>query len=320
VTFTSERHPGTPAINIRTGPKSGPVLLFLHGLGRFSEDYLSLATDLVPHFQSVIIDFRGHGDSEWAGGRYFVADYVNDTVELIRSRFAEPILVYGHSLGAMVALAAATLIPEHIRGMILEEPPFHTMGRRIHHTLWLPLFTGMQKVSRDGGSLEEMARALGEVSFPAREGNGLTRLREVRSSEALRFGAKCLSKIDPAVFDAPIQGCWLDGYDERDLFAKVACPSLLLQGDSEAGGAFTDEDAELAESLMPGCERIRFRDTGHLIRSQRPLEVMEAVLAFAAKLPMRVPGKNDFTRAADAACLGEQPIRNPNSQSNLPHV
>ena len=181
-------------MNIRTGPKSGPVLLFLHGLGRFSEDYLTFATELAPHFQSVIVDFRGHGDSEWLEGKYFVGDYVNDTVELIRSRFAEPILLYGHSLGAMVALAAAGIIPEHVRGIILEDPPFHTMGRRIQQTPWVALFTGMQQVCRGGGTIEQMAHALGEVSFRPRPGAVFASLREVRSPDALAFGAKCLTK------------------------------------------------------------------------------------------------------------------------------
>ena len=188
-------------MNIRTGPKSGPVLLFLHGLGRFSEDYLTFATELAPHFQSVIVDFRGHSDSEWLEGKYFVGDYVNDTVELIRSRFAEPILLYGHSLGAMVALAAAGIIAEHVRGIILEDPPFHTMGRRIQQTPWVALFTGMQQVCRGGGI--SRARWLTRSVNPAfargqaRFSPACGRLRF--APDALAFGAKCLSKINQTV-------------------------------------------------------------------------------------------------------------------------
>ncbi|HUR47071.1 MAG TPA: alpha/beta hydrolase [Candidatus Saccharimonadales bacterium] len=302
------------------GSRSGPVLLFLHGLGRFSDDYPNFAAEFAPHYQIVLMDFRGHGDSGRSEGKYLVTDYIGDTVQFIGSRFPEPIILYGHSLGAMVALAAATSIPERVRAIILEDPPFHTMGRRIHKTSWLPLFTGMERVCRNGGTIEEMIHAFGEITVPSRQGNGLTRLREVRSPEALAFGARCLSKIDAAVFKAPIQGCWLDGYDERELFGKVRCPSLLLQGDPEAGAALTDEDAAMAKKLLPHCRCCRFEGAGHLIRWERPREVTKAVLEFLETLPPVGSGNHDFKGAAGAVCLGEQPIGNPNSRSTQPHV
>jgi pimeloyl-ACP methyl ester carboxylesterase len=316
VIFTSERQLGPPALHYMAGPKSGPVLLFLHGLGRFSEDYRVLAAEMAQTWRSVVLDFRGHGDSAKGQDGYLVTDYLADTLEFIQAKFSEPIIIYGHSLGAMVALAAAAKLPAHVRGVILEDPPFHTMGRRIQETPWAALFVGMQEVSRRGGSVEQMSEALGNIRI------GLKWLRDLRSPEALAFGAQCLSKVDPAVFNAPIRGRWLDGYDEREFFKATRCPILLLQGDPAAGAALTDEDAEMAEKINPLCQRLRFEGAGHLVRAERSAEVFKAMTVFLAELPplSASPSPIPFHRAAEAACTDDQPIRNQPNQSNRPYV
>lgn len=320
--FISERHPGSPALHSIAGPQNGPVLLFLHGLGRFSEDYLDLATELSRSWLCVALDFRGHGSSGRAAEHYLVTDYVDDTLRLLQDRFAEPVVICGHSLGAMVALAAAARLPARVRGIILEDPPFHTMGQHIHQTAWATLFAGMQQVSRQGGSTEEMAEALGNIHLPSRRGNRFIKLRDLRSAASLTFSARCLRQADPSIFTAPISGQWLEGYDERQLFEAVRCPALLLQGDPETGAALTDEDAEAAEKLMPLCQRIRFPNTGHMVRAERPAEVLRLVEEFAAKLPPFSSTQThiQFNPAAEAASLDEQTLRTQNNQSNRPYV
>jgi pimeloyl-ACP methyl ester carboxylesterase len=289
MTFTVGKHPGPPALSFLAGPKSGPPLLLLHGLGRFSEDFSTLAATLARDWHVVALDFRGHGHSDRTPGEYRVVHYVADTVGFIRQQFAEPLVVYGHSLGAMVALAVAASLPQQVRGIILEEPPFHTMGRRIEGSAWASLFSGMQRVSRRGQAIEVMAEELAGIQLPSRDGAGPLRLGDVRSRDALRFSARCLSMIDPDVFSSPIEGRWLDDFNERELFARVNCPVLLLQGDPAMGGALTDEDADRAEASLRNCRRLRFTGAGHLIRSEKLDEVMRAVVDFGRKLASLVP-------------------------------
>ena len=289
MTSTVGKHPSPPALSFLAGPKSGPPLLLLHGLGRFSEDYSSLAATLARDWHVVAMDFRGHGRSDRTPGEYRVVHYVADTVGFIRQQFAEPVVVYGHSLGAMVALAAADSLPQQVRGIILEDPPFHTMGRRIAGSAWASLFSGMQRASRRRQAIEAMAEELAGIQLPSRDGAGLLRLGDVRSWDALRFSARCLSMIDPDVFSSPIEGRWLDDFDERKLFPQVQCPVLLLQADPEAGGALTDEDADRAEASLRNCQRLRFPGAGHLIRSEKLDEVLRAVADFSRKLPPLAP-------------------------------
>jgi pimeloyl-ACP methyl ester carboxylesterase len=281
-----QRCPGGPALSFIEGEQGGPPLLFLHGVGRCSADFLRFTEALVPHWHVHALDFRGHRASEHAAS-YLVVDYVGDTQAFVQSHFAEPIVLYGHSLGAMVALAVAAELPSAIRALILEDPPFHTMGRNVFSTPWHPLFLGMRQVSRDNDDISTIVSALSEIRVLPGNGEGLTRLGNLRSRESLQFSGDCLSQLDPEVFTPIIEGRWLSGYDEKEFFARVRCPVLILQADPSAGGAMTDADAELALATMAHCRRVQFRGTGHLIHRDQADAVIRAITEFTSTLAKR---------------------------------
>jgi pimeloyl-ACP methyl ester carboxylesterase len=271
---------------------SGPSLLLLHGVTRCGEDWQPLMPELSAHWKVIALDQRGHGESP-RGGNYFVADYVADAVRLVRDELSTPLVIFGHSLGAMVAAAVAAELPQWVRGIVLEDPPFHTMGNRIVGSLWQSQFIGMQEVVRRGGSIDEITDALADIRLPCDRG-GYKRLGEVRSRVSLNWSAQCLSRLDPEVLSPVIQGRWLDGYDMQAVFSNIQCPTLLLQADPEAGGALTDADAEAACDAIASCQLVRFSGYGHQLHRDRPTEVLQAFDAFASSLRLldRSPAEN----------------------------
>jgi pimeloyl-ACP methyl ester carboxylesterase len=288
---------GPPALSCFEGPTSGSPLLLLHGVGRCAEDYRHFADALVAHWHLFALDFRGHGGSERMSGQYLVTDYARDTADFVREEIQQPVLIYGHSLGAMVALAVAAELPEQVHGVVLEDPPFHTMGQRIAQTPWQALFTGMRDVARRAVPAAELAAALADLAVPVPGGSGLTKLGQVRSEESLRFSAQCLAQLDPEVFTPIIEGRWLNGYDERELYLKVRCPVLLLQGDPSAGSTLTDADADAAMTVLPVCRRIRFAGVGHLIHQDQPAAALRALQEFATNLSSHVHEKKSSLSA-----------------------
>jgi pimeloyl-ACP methyl ester carboxylesterase len=255
-------------------------------VGRCAEDYREFAKGLVPTWHVLAPDFRGHGGSARAPGQYLVSDYVRDIVTFVQEQIGRPVLIYGHSLGAMVALAAAATLPGLVRGIVLEDPPFHTMGQRIAQTSWQALFTGMRDLARSAASADEMAAALAELAVPVLGQSGLTKLGQIRGVDSLRFSARCLAQLDPEVFTPVIESRWLDGYDERALCSQVRCPVLLLQGDPAAGGALTNADADAMMAVLPACRCVRFPGVGHLIHQDQPATTMRELQQFAANLPL----------------------------------
>jgi len=264
----------------RTICGDGPTLLLLHGVTRCGGDWEGLIPSLAANWTVIALDQRGHGESPRAAS-YLVTDYIADAVRLIRDEIATPLVIFGHSVGAMVAAGVAAELPDFVRGAILEDPPFHTMGNRIAGTAWQAQFIGMRQVAQSGGSIEKMTDALAAIQLPAPEG-GFRLLGELRDRVSLAWSAQCLSQLDPEVLTPVIEGRWLAGYDFPALLSHIRCPALLLQADPAAGGALTDADAEAAESALRSCHRVHFPGIGHQIHRDRPVEVLQALRDFVA--------------------------------------
>ena len=280
--FATRDFPGPPALHFAEGPAAGPPLLLLHGVTRGWRDWESLLPALTREWHVIALDQRGHGGSGRAES-YRVVDYIADAVRFVREVVAAPVVVMGHSLGAMVAAGVAVELPGLVRGVVLEDPPFHTMGNRIAGTAWEAQFTGMREAARRGGTVDEIADALAAILLPA-PGGTVKRLGDLRDRASLRWSAECLTELDPEVLTPIIAGRWLDGFEVAGVLSRIPCPALLLAADPAAGGALTAADAA---SAPPSCRRVDFPGVGHQLHRERPEAVLRAVEEFAAEIAGR---------------------------------
>jgi pimeloyl-ACP methyl ester carboxylesterase len=269
--------------SIRTRAEGQPFVLF-HGVTRDWQTFLPIVPALVTRWQVLALTFRGHGASSRTAGAYRVVDYVRDAVAWLLSQLEEPAIVYGHSLGAMVAAAVAAEVPEAVRAVILEDPPFDTMGCRLASTPLHSFFTGIQCFAGATQPLPELAPRLAELEFDDPVTGCRTRLKEVRDAAAIRYTARCLQNLDPQVLDPIVAGTWLDGYERDAILRHICCPALLLQADPGAGGMLSDADARMVESLIPDCTRVQYAAAGHLLHGTRTQEVLNSVHSFLAAL------------------------------------
>lgn len=275
---------GDASLHYARGPNTGPPLLFLHGVLRCWQDFLPLIPALAARWAVHALDFRGHGRSSPRQGAYRVIDYTEDAVAFLKHNCDEPAVVYGHSLGAMVALAAAAALPERCSALILEDPPFETVGSRLRDTSFHSQFTGMSAHAGSTKAVAALARELAELPLIAPHTGRVTRLGDIRDAVALRFGARCLKQVDPAVFEPLLACAWLNGYDLDALLAAVRCPVLLLQGDVAAGGMLIDDDAEKLEQRLADCTRIKLENIGHLIHWAQTETTLRLVVAYLEAL------------------------------------
>lgn len=105
-----------------------PTVVLLHGgPGSFDHSYLKPDfTRLSREAQVVYLDLRGHGRSEWGDPEAWTFEACADDVRAFCDALgiARPI-VYGHSLGGMVAMLYAARHPGHAGALILDS----TTGR-----------------------------------------------------------------------------------------------------------------------------------------------------------------------------------------------
>jgi pimeloyl-ACP methyl ester carboxylesterase len=272
------------SLHYAAGPCHGPPLVLLHGVTRGWRDWSPLLPVLAARWQVYALDFRGHGGSARTPGRYRVVDYVLDAREFLGKMCPSPPVVLGHSLGAMVALAAAADPALKLRGVILEDPPFETMGSRIRKTPFLSQFQGMKKQLAERRGTAELARGLARIKLVTPGKDSVAYLGQVRDATALRFSARCLTRLDPEVLDPIIAGEWLDEYDLHGLLGTVRCPLLLLQADTHTGGMLTDGDADLIESALTDCSRVKLDGVGHLVHWMETATMLRLVTGFLESL------------------------------------
>lgn len=270
--------------NVATSAEGQCPLLMLHGVTRRWQTFLPVVDALAVCYQLHALEFRGHGKSDRTPGRYRVIDYAEDAVHYLDNHLSSPAIIYGHSLGSMVAAIVAAERSERVAALVLEDPPFHTMGSRIGESVLLSLFTEFQKLAGEDRSVAEIARMLADVQLVDPRLEQTIRLGDLRNQAALRFTASCLKRLDPQVLDSIVAGEWLEGFEIQAVMQSVKCPVLLLQADVSAGGMLTDEDVadlkvwveDLVHVKVPGCD--------HQIHWNRTAELLSSVHAFLGAL------------------------------------
>lgn len=113
-------------------------------------------------FRVTTYDLRGHGASGRPPGAYTSADMAADLRGLAAELCLAPALVVGHSFGGVVAMHAALLHPETVRGVILSDSFFpglrHVEPNHGRPAMWVDLRETFGKVGIELGETVDFAR------------------------------------------------------------------------------------------------------------------------------------------------------------------
>jgi pimeloyl-ACP methyl ester carboxylesterase len=103
---------------------AGPSLVMLHGLvvGNLASWYFTAAPALAERFRVRLYDLRGHGRSERAATGYDL-ETMTDDLESVVGDLPDPLVLVGHSYGALVALRFAERHPARVARLALVEAP-----------------------------------------------------------------------------------------------------------------------------------------------------------------------------------------------------
>jgi pimeloyl-ACP methyl ester carboxylesterase len=99
--------------------KGDPTVVLVHGFGLSLKSWDPVTKALGKDHRVVAFDQRGFGLSERSAGEYGPQRHARDLVALLNALKIKDPLIVGHSYGAQVALQAANLLGERIRGLVL---------------------------------------------------------------------------------------------------------------------------------------------------------------------------------------------------------
>jgi non-heme chloroperoxidase len=263
---------GTELHYIEAG--AGDPVVFVHGtLG----DYRSWLPQLGPfseRFRVLSYSRRYHYRNAWAddGLDYSASLHVDDLAAFIDSLAVAPAHVVSASYGSYVALVHALKYPNHVRSLVVGEPPMLD---------WLAEMNGGRPLAQE---------FLEKTLLPAYEA-----LREGRTVEGIRWFIDGVHGVAGAFdrFTPAVRQMLLDNGPEiqaesrsNRLFpafgcadaARIGCPVLLLSGALSPAlfHLITDE----LERCLPHAERVTIPAVSHAMNAARPRTYNEVVLRF----------------------------------------
>lgn len=275
-----------PGLALQSWPADprAPSLLLLHGVSRRGRGFAGVVPSLQHRFSVHALDHRGHGASDRSES-YLVRDYVADCIAVVEGALVGPVVLQGHSLGALVALLVAAARPERVAAVVLEDPPGPTFLAEISRSDYASLFELYRRHAGSPLPVGELARVLADAELASHAGPP-RRFGDIRDAAGLRFTAACLACLDGATMDPLLADAWLEGVDLVAAAREVRCPVLLLRADPALGGMLPDGDLSALVGALRDAALVDFSAgspwgrAGHGILGQFPDAVARFVIPF----------------------------------------
>jgi pimeloyl-ACP methyl ester carboxylesterase len=279
---------GAVTINFGEGPPNGPPLLLLHGGSARWQGFDGIIPDLIDRWHLFAPDFRGHGKSGRVSKRYRLQDYADDTVAFLRGRIGQPVYIFGHSLGGMIALLVAARAPELVRAVVVGDSPLAVdswrdalEGSRDRLIAWRDLAGGRL-------SFDDLVEALKQAPVEVPGKSSPVPMREAYGEHDPVFVwlATNLVHNDPDMIGALVDDfdATAAGYDPEVVLPAVRCPVLLLRADPAFGSAMPDRDVTRALALLPQPTLIQLDGISHILYNEQKEPVLREIVTFLERV------------------------------------
>ena len=253
------------------GDEHGPPIILLHGGGQTRHAWGTAAHALAQRgYQAVLVDSRGHGDSDWSPALdYSINAYVADVMSVIQGLAATPVII-GASMGGQIAMITAAEHPAAVRALVLVDvtPQVDRDGRA-------RILAFMQSRPQGFTNLEEAADAIAEY-LPHRprptDLSGLKRNLRLRENGRYywHWDQRFLATYEPDADEAERR------YSQAA--RKIRAPTLLLRGSRSE--VVTMDNVRHFQKLIPHAEFADVRGAAHMIAGDRNDAFNAAVIQF----------------------------------------
>ena len=276
---------GEVVINYAEGPPNGPPILFIHGVTGNWRGFLPIMPAITLRWHVYAVDLRGHGKSGHLTGHYTLLDYVRDLRTFIRNVIHRPVILFGHSLGGMIATMLAAYNPDIEAVVIGDSPPNYDGSFKDDMISKISIWSQAKKTAETGNTVIEIMETLREKTVMWGD-------VPIEDPISLLNMAINWSRIDPDILTNMIE-CkddpskfteMAEGYDNEILFPQISCPVLLLRGNHELGGTISVEELEKAKALITNLTCICFNTIGHALFPGGPEPVLTPLSIFLESL------------------------------------
>lgn len=262
-TQSLERAEGSVSFDV-TG--DGPLIVCVPGMGELRSSYRCVRGELAEAgFRVVVMDLRGHGDSDTTFAAYGDVPTAGDIAALI-TQLGGPALIVGNSMAAGSAVLVAAEHPELVTGLALIGPFVREHGTPAAMRLLLRLMMAEPWAAASWNAyLPKLYAGTKPPDFEDYR-------KDVKATLNRPGRAKAFSLTTRTRHDAA-----------EAALSAVTAPTLVVMGELDPDFPDPAEEARWIANRL-NADVLMVPDAGHYPQSQRPDLVGPALATFAQKL------------------------------------
>lgn len=241
------------------GQAGMPVVIFSHSIGTDHAMWAPQAADLLPHFQILRYDTRGHGASDSPAGEYSVEMLGRDVLALADSLGISKFAWCGLSMGGAVGQWLAVNATERLTKLILA----NTSPQFVPRSNWENRINAVQQ-----GGMSSIAGLAMQRFFSA---DAVAHNEPfVGSAKSVLVGTNAIGYL----------GCCaaLRDFDSRKWLSQIRVPTLVISGDRDVSTPWEGHSEVLAREI-PEAQSVRL-PAAHLSNLERPRSFSAALFGF----------------------------------------
>lgn len=240
----------------------GEPVVLLHGLGSSSQDWELQVPTLSRQYQVILMDIRGHGQSDRPRDGYRIDTFSDDLLALLDHLGTGPVHLVGLSMGGMVGFQFAVDHPQRLRSLCIVNSAPEVKRHTLRHWLWWAQRWSLARLL----SVETVGQALAARLFPK---PGQAVLRRTMAERWARNDKRAYLRS----FDAIV------GWGVQERIGQIQCPTLVVAADHDYTPIQTKQHYV---ALMPNATLAIIEDSRHATPLDQPEVFNQTLLRFLA--------------------------------------
>ena len=241
------------------GKAGAPVVVFSHSVGADHGMWAAQVADLLPYFQILRYDIRGHGASDALSGEYSMEFLGSDVLALTDALKISKFAFCGLSLGGSIGQWLAIHAPEKLTALVLA----NTSARIGTREAW-----------------DARIKTIGEGGMAGFAGTAMQRFFMLETLARNESFVDSMKSVFLATSSAGYIGCCaaLRDADFREALPQIRVPTLVIGGDHDISAPW-DENGRILAEKIPGARAVRL-PAAHISNLECPRSFSAALLEF----------------------------------------